>query len=229
MSKTTPIKLACIAVFSFLIFSLPLLAQTNAPAKTNKKIQMAVPTKGAKGKATTPMSQEAPNPEDVAATLNAPAKRFTFTLGASGGMPYADKVVSTEKIGMAGLHLSAAYHGIFKTGFLQKMGIVTLLDGGRFLAETIPAWAMSAQAGLTYSAWAHGKHSVAVLATGGYAGGMIDNKNNFGMGLAELGMRYQLNFNQRWGLTTGLRQQFFIDDGHFFLGTQILVGANYEI
>lgn len=103
------------------------------------------------------------------------------------------------------------------------------MDGGRFLAETIPAWAGSAQAGIAYSAWVRGNHSFVVLATGGYAGGMVDNKKNFGMGLAELGVRYQLNFNARWGLATELRQQFFIDDGHFFLGTQVLLGANYEI
>lgn len=209
-------KLACIALFVLFAFSFPLMAQRKAPAKANQKTQMAVPAKGTATVTTT-------------APIDAPAKRFTFTLGATGGLPYGDTLIPDEKITMVGLHVGAMYHNLFKRGFLQKLSLAALFDGYRFLAETIPAWAGGAQVGLGYRAWAHGKHGITILATGGYLGGVVDNKESFGMGLAEIGLRYHYNFSERWGLTTGLRQQFFIDDGHFFLGTQIVLGVHYEI
>lgn len=209
-------KLACIAILTPFLFSLSLHAQRKAPAKANQKTQMAVPAKGtATATATAP--------------VDAPAKRFTFTLGATGGLPYGDTIVSDEKITMVGLHVGAMYHNLFRRGFLQKLSLAALFDGYRFLAETIPAWAGSAQVGLGYRAWERGQHGITILATGGYLGGVVDNKESFGMGLAEIGLRYHYNFSERWGFTAGVRQQFFIDDGHFFLGTQIVLGVHYEI
>lgn len=150
---------------------------------------------------------------------------YALSLSAYGAFPYGHKIVAKEKLVLFGANFRFDY--TLPKILAGKLSLLAQADLSRFSARTIPAWGGGFQAGAGFLFWQKAKNSIDGYASGGMVLGKVEGKEDFRLGLAELGVRYGYGISPHFRLLAGLGQKFFFDPVGFFTATALQFGGTY--